>query len=558
MKKQVLRLTIFVLVMLLLFNVHLYAEADSYWKIISWELRQGDLDDFPTKAILVPQDGYVTEPGYGWCEATAPEIHVMIDLNDNHSNFLEVLEYKGKDSNGIPVIHGQYIPDLVSNPLRLSSTPIPPCFNYTPSAYTLNGSSSGNLSVNALEPLILCTPVSSANDTYFISVQLSDASGNAYGTEAMEWLTHSTYPAYPYYFDKYGYDIQIFCKVKNFKMLPGNYYRIRMAVSPWDVTTKLVYVKNLKDSTSDLVPIMTSNTSPSGIASASSIFDTTSTYDAWRAFDGNDTSATFSHWVSGNGSIPAWLSYEFTEPKYIIGYHILAEYTLSDRTPKEWSFQGWDGTAWVTLDTRTEVDKGFWTAAGLSFNIKNPGFYSKYRLYINKVNGSTVASIVQLKLLAPIDAIPVMTSNTSPSGIASSSSNFDTTQFSAWRAFDGNDTSEVWSRWISGSIPAWISYEFTSSNIISSYYILPEYGTSTKNRSPKSWTLEGWNGSSWVLLDVRKNITNDVDWTAKGLYFKIPANVNAPVRYIKYRLNITAVNGSSVVSIRQLKLFYKN
>jgi hypothetical protein len=151
--------------------------------------------------------------------------------------------------------------------------------------------------------------------------------------------------------------------------------------------------------------------------------------------------------------------------------------------------------------------------------------------------------------------VPIMTSDTTPSGTASASSIYDST-YPAWKAFDGNDESEAWSRWISVydygfTTPQWLSYEFTSPRRIDLYYILPEYGSSTKDRSPKNWTLEGWNGSTWVTLDTRTNILNDSVWNAGGLHF----SVTNPGYYTKYRLYVTAVNGSDVVSIRQFKLF---
>ena len=60
-----------------------------------------------------------------------------------------------------------------------------------------------------------------------------------------------------------------------------------------------------------LIPNMTSNTSPSGIASASSMYNTS--YDAWKAFDGS---------MSSNGYVPngsdkfgsAYVQYQFEEP----------------------------------------------------------------------------------------------------------------------------------------------------------------------------------------------------------------------------------------------------
>ncbi|MCU0287024.1 MAG: discoidin domain-containing protein [Acidobacteria bacterium] len=308
----------------------------------------------------------------------------------------------------------------------------------------------------------------------------------------------------------------------------------------------------------NLVPVMTANNLPSGVANASSTYS--SSYPAWKALDGNDESEAGSRWISqyvSGFTTPQWISYQFSYPKYITGYYILPEYYSStkNRTPKDWKLEGWNGSSWVTLDSRTNFQLDIeWNSAGLYFIVPNPGIYSNYRLYVTAVNGSDVVSIRRWKMYS-LGEVPIMTSDTTPSGTASASSIYDST-YPAWKAFDGNDESEAWSRWISVydygfTTPQWLSYEFTSPRRIDLYYILPEYGSSTKDRSPKNWTLEGWNGSTWVTLDTRTNILNDSVWNAGGLHF----SVTNPGYYTKYRLYVTAVNGSDVVSIRQFKLF---
>lgn len=311
----------------------------------------------------------------------------------------------------------------------------------------------------------------------------------------------------------------------------------------------------------DVVPVMTSNTTPSGTAAASTVYN--SSYEAWRAFDGEDQSAAgWTHWISGYSqdfSEPQWLSYTFSTPQYITRYYILPQYnSLKDRSPKNWQLQGWDGSAWVTLDSRSNIRVDIeWNFKGLYFQVANPGAYYKYRLYVTAVNGSDVVSIRKLKLLEPLDSIPVMTSNTAPLGTASASSIYSSS-YQAWRAFDGDDESAVgWTHWISinnhdnFATPQWLSYDFGCGKTITGYYILPEYSSSLKDRSPKDWQLQGWNGSTWVTVDSRSNIRIDIEWYYAGLYF----DVASPGSYSKYRLYVTAVNGSGVVSIRMLKLF---
>ncbi len=333
--------------------------------------------------------------------------------------------------------------------------------------------------------------------------------------------------------------------------------RVRVTVDGYSDSSESAFTIS-QPTAVDQVPIMTSNTAPYGAASASSIFG--GSYDAWKAFDGDDVSGSASRWISGyfgGGINSQWLSYRFRTPQYITHYYLLPELgTLSDRAPRDWQLQGWDGSAWVAVDSRANIDDVVeWRNAGLYFEVAAPAAFYQYRLYVTGTNGSDVVSIRRLKLLGPQDMVPVMISDTSPTGIASASTNYNNA-YRPWKAFDGEDISGSWSRWISKSRrgfsdPQWLAYDFGTSRTIRGYYVLPEYSSSLKSRSPKDWQLQGWNGSSWVTVDTRSNIRIDIEWNYAGLYF----NVTTPGAYTKYRLYVTAVNGSSVVSIRQLKLF---
>ncbi len=310
----------------------------------------------------------------------------------------------------------------------------------------------------------------------------------------------------------------------------------------------------------DEVPVMTSNTSPWGTASCSSKYS--SSYDAWRAFDGNDTSASASRWISQMGPMPAWVAFDFKVYKRITRYYILPEYSSSikDRCPKDFRLQGYNGSSWVTVDTRTNIS---WYGSGKYFTTATPGYYTKYRLYVDATNRASsqintgVVSIRQFKMEETtssfVDEVPVMTSNTSPWGTAACSSRYSSS-YDAWKAFDGNDTSSSASRWISsiGPMPAWISFDFGSYKRVTSYYILPEYSSSIKDRCPKDFRLQGFNGSLWITVDSKSNIS----WNGSGQYF----TVTTPGYYTKYRLYVDATNRASsqtntgVVSIRQFKM----
>lgn len=122
------------------------------------------------------------------------------------------------------------------------------------------------------------------------------------------------------------------------------------------------------------VPRMTSNTAPSGTASANS--EINATYAAWKAFDWDD--ATF--WNSTAGGV-GWLAYEFSAAKTIAYYELQCNPTYVSRSPKTWTFEGWNGTNWIVLDTQTNAPA--WTAGEIrGYEVASPASYIKYRLNI--------------------------------------------------------------------------------------------------------------------------------------------------------------------------------
>ncbi len=120
--------------------------------------------------------------------------------------------------------------------------------------------------------------------------------------------------------------------------------------------------------------------------------------------------------------------------------------------------------------------------------------------------------------------IPVMTSNNSPSGFCSGSTNLSI----AYQAFDQN-INTAWNSTVNnGGI---LQYQFSSSKVIKRYYI-KKY--STQLYHPKDWTFQGSNdGVTWTTLDtVTGHNSTLVDYTSSLL-----ANTTS---YSYYRLNVTA------------------
>jgi len=147
-------------------------------------------------------------------------------------------------------------------------------------------------------------------------------------------------------------------------------------------------ITNAAATVTTAIPTMTSNTTPSGIASASNI--TSATYDAFKAFDAN--SGTW--WGAGTVGVgnPKWLSYEFPVAKAIDKYYIQGVNNGTEQGPKDWEFQGWNGTSWITLHTVTGN-----TTTYTSPLIGNSTAYIKYRLYVT-LGQNTNLGIINLEM----------------------------------------------------------------------------------------------------------------------------------------------------------------
>lgn len=144
----------------------------------------------------------------------------------------------------------------------------------------------------------------------------------------------------------------------------------------------------------------------------------------------------------------------------------------------------------------------------------------------------------------PVQAIPDMTGPNTPSGVASSSTNFNTTP--AWNAFKAG------AGWISSgaALPQWIQYQFPVSNVICQYAVDPWDANAFPIRCPVTWTLQGSNDElNWTALDTQTGVT---DWQI-GVTKTYPIITTIPYTY--YRLNITQNNGDTYTAIRRLSLF---
>lgn len=140
-----------------------------------------------------------------------------------------------------------------------------------------------------------------------------------------------------------------------------------------------------------------------------------------------------------------------------------------------------------------------------------------------------------------IDEVPTMTSNTAPSGVASTDSEYSA-DHAAWKAFDDNSSTN-WGT-AEGVTSAYIRYQFTTGKTIVKVNIT---GGTNQTRSPRNFTIKGSNnGTSWTTLHT---VTGET-WSSSETKTYTFSNTTS---YTYYEINVTSVNGGSIINIKEIE-----
>ena len=117
-----------------------------------------------------------------------------------------------------------------------------------------------------------------------------------------------------------------------------------------------------------------------------------SSYQAWEAFDAS--TAYSSSWLSELWETPAWIGYNFGSDRLVTQYQLRnSNGSLTSRAPKDWTLQGWNGSSWVTVDTRTN-QTGWVSGTPRTYNVATPGYFSQYRVRITDDNDARSGVVV--------------------------------------------------------------------------------------------------------------------------------------------------------------------
>lgn len=277
------------------------------------------------------------------------------------------------------------------------------------------------------------------------------------------------------------------------------------------------------------VPVMTSNTTPSGEAITSSAY---SSYEAYRVFDGNAST----YWNS-DGLEGAYIGYHFTSPVIVkkIDYNN-APYNLDTRLHlSKFDFKGSNnGSDWTTIE-HFDITDPLTPSKKEIFDVDNSTAYSYYALFRTDGGFSTQVQVGELQFYTEQlstkyglgewvceGQVPVMTSATAPYGTVTQSSQWSDA-YAAWKAFDQDGTTS----WIllQGYTEGWISYQFPTVKEV-------KYAKIHAGAYISTLIIQGSNdGTNWTdLTESLSNISNG--WN------KIDITKNRGL-YTRYRVSLT-------------------
>ena len=260
------------------------------------------------------------------------------------------------------------------------------------------------------------------------------------------------------------------------------------------------------------VPVMTSNTAPYGVASASSVQGENKAY---KAFSGSAWASTMG---SGNN---AWLQYKFVNPTKIKLIHLTGwhdpGYDL-DGIFKLQASNDDDDSSFKDITTNFTLPKKNTEPKGIDFIIPeaNQNYYFYYRLVCVKYNdnyGGGYAGVNDFKLYGRSlnVSVPTMTSDTEPWGEVSASS-YIGSGYEPYKAFDGQTTTG-WCPQTSDTIGnSYVAYDFKN-KIAPKYAMVRKYHSS--DTSAYSVKIQGYT-DKWedISNTISSTQTSSLTWTA--------------------------------------------
>jgi hypothetical protein len=270
------------------------------------------------------------------------------------------------------------------------------------------------------------------------------------------------------------------------------------------------------------------------LSAAGATASASSTYGSWLASRTIDNERAGVNWANGGGgwvdatpgSYPDWLQVAFSGSKTIdriVVYTLQDNYnspseptdsmTFSTYGIRDFTVQGWNGSAWVTLAT---VTGNTLVKRTVSFDA-----FTTDRIRVNVTNGGTGYSRITEVEAWGVDApvTPPAGTNVALSSAGATASASST--YGSWLASRTIDNERAGTNWANGgggwvdatpgAYPDWLQVSFSGSKTIDRvvvYTLQDNYNSPSEPTDSmtfttygiREFTVEGWNGSSWVTL----------------------------------------------------------
>lgn len=189
-----------------------------------------------------------------------------------------------------------------------------------------------------------------------------------------------------------------------------------------------------------VVPTMTNNTTPSG-----TVADSAGSANAYKVFARNDTSTAYYVLAAATSG---WISYTFASgTKVVDGYMLKAPSIRTERMITSWKFQGYNGSNWVTLDTRNG-ETGWASGEWRYYDFVNTTGYSAYRIFWTATDDGSVTQtwIQRFDMHEAADSMtPITLTASSATGI-NDGDGFQTTDVGRHLRIMGSDGRWRWAK----------------------------------------------------------------------------------------------------------------
>jgi hypothetical protein len=279
-------------------------------------------------------------------------------------------------------------------------------------------------------------------------------------------------------------------------------------------------------------------------ASATSTFS--GTYLASNVLDGNTSTSCIS---SGGGGVGWELTVNFGSAQTFNTLKWQSRTDAGDACIQSFEvYVSNNGSTWGS-----PVASGYWPNLTVAiYQYLGPQTAQYVKVKSLAIYGTFAASCCEFNVGAADYAIfsPIaMADNTTPSPfVASASSQYPSTQYYAWHAFEMGNTPSFWAT--ASGTSGWLKLDLGSgnTNTLQWYSVQCDGDTS---RQPKDWTMEGSNDdSTWTTLDT---VTAQTSWTV-GLLREYVCDV-ATTAYRYFRLNVSANNAGDLLRVDVLVLY---